>query len=31
MFKVYTADNQFMAVYKYDALEDIFKCEKMFI
>lgn len=31
MFKVYTADNKFMAVYKYDALEDIFKCEKMFL
>ncbi|MBP5528941.1 MAG: tRNA pseudouridine(55) synthase, partial [Lachnospiraceae bacterium] len=31
MFKVYTSVNKFIAVYKYDAGEDIFKCEKMFL
>ena len=31
MFKVYTAANKFIAVYKYDEAEDIFKCEKMFL
>ena len=31
MFKVYTSANKFIAVYKYDAGEDIFKCEKMFL
>lgn len=31
MFKVYTSDNVFMAVYKYDVQNDIFKCEKMFL
>ena len=31
MFKVYTSENYFMAVYRYDAENDIFKCEKMFL
>lgn len=31
MFKVYTAENRFIAVYKYDERKDIFKCEKMFL
>ena len=31
MFKVYTSDNVFIAVYKYDVQNDIFKCEKMFL
>ena len=31
MFKVYTSENKFIAVYKYDAGEDIFRCEKMFL
>ena len=31
MFKVYTFNNSFMAVYKYDPANQIFKCEKMFL
>ena len=30
-FKVYTFNNSFMAVYKYDSANQIFKCEKMFL
>lgn len=31
MFKVYTALNKFLAVYRYNPPKDIFKCEKMFL